>query len=527
MNRNYQDLPKEFKEMLPIIFSSATEAILVVDRSGEILMVNPGATRLFEYGENELEGMSVDKLLPDALQKHHAQLRESYYEKPHARPMGVGLDLEGMKKDGSRFAIEVSLNHMQFEGKMYVVAFIVDVTAQRHYQKQLKEYSSQMEKMVKERTTELEQQVIETQKAEKIAQQSVETYKMIARNFPHGTINVFDRDLRYLFVEGKELFEMGITSEELFGSKYTERLAPEIAQLAESNLQKVFEGEAISFEIEQQGNYYKINAVPLLTDEQGVSQILVVEQNITNNKLAEQEIEKALEKEQKLGQLKSKFVTLASHEFRTPLATISSSASLIARYQTTEQQPKRDKHIARIQSNIKHLTNILNDFLSLGKLEEGKIQSEPCHFDLAELCQELIEELSPLLKDGQQISCVQSGTESTVFLDKKLLHGGLVILLSNAIKYSDENQLIHISLHLNSLETKIAIKDEGIGIPEEDQSALFSRFYRASNTGNIQGTGMGLNILKKYVDLMEGEINLESEKGNGTTVTLTFQNTIG
>jgi PAS domain S-box-containing protein len=315
MNRNYQDLPTEFKEMLPIIFSSATEAILVVDRSGKILMVNPGATRLFGYGEGEMEGVSVDKLLPDALQKHHAKLRETYYEKPHARPMGVGLDLEGMKKDGSRFSIEVSLNHMQFEEKMCVVAFIVDVTAQRRYQKQLKEYSSQMEQMVQERTAALEEQVIETQKAEKLAQQSVETYKMIARNFPHGTINVFDRDLRYLFVEGKELFEMGITSEELFGAKYTERLAPEIAQLAESNLQKVFEGEAISFEIEHQKNYYKINAVPLLTDEQGVSQILVVEQNITDKKLAEQEIEKALEKEQKLGQLKSKFVTLASHEF--------------------------------------------------------------------------------------------------------------------------------------------------------------------------------------------------------------------
>jgi two-component system sensor kinase FixL len=173
------------------------------------------------------------------------------------------------------------------------------------------------------------------------------------------------------------------------------------------------------------------------------------------------------------------------------------------------------------------LTNLLNDFLSLGKLEEGKTQPEPCHFDLAELCQELIEELSPLLKEGQQVSYIQSGTESTVFLDRKLLHGGLVILLSNAIKYSDENQLIRISLHLNSHETKIIIQDEGIGIPEEDQSGLFSRFYRASNTGNIQGTGMGLNILKKYMDLMEGEINLESEKGIGTNVTLTFKNATG
>jgi len=416
--------------------------------------------------------------------------------------MGVGLDLKGLRKDKSEFYLEVSLNHMVHEGEMLVVAFVVDVTSRRQYELKLQEYSTKLEEMVATRTKALEKQMKETQKAELQARQSEETYKLIARNFPSGTINVFDRDLNYIFVEGQVLFEMGITGEQLIGSKYTDRLAPEISKITQEKLQQVFEGEPNSFEIEFEGKFFNINAVPLMRDKNGVSQVLVVEENITKQKLAELEVQKALEQEQKLGQLKSKFVTLASHEFRTPLATISSSASLIGKYTSTELQPKRDKHINRIQSSVKHLTNILNDFLSLGKLEEGQVKNTPAIFSVCELCSEISEEIEGQLKDGQKIRHSHGGAEEEVLLDKKLLKNALIIMLSNAMKYSDENQFIELKTEISSSTVKISVKDNGIGIPVEDQAMLFSRFYRASNTGNIQGTGMGLNILKKYVDLM-------------------------
>lgn len=240
-----------------------------------------------------------------------------------------------------------------------------------------------------------------------------------------------------------------------------------------------------------------------------------LEETNKKQKQAEAEVRKALEKERELNELKSRFVTLASHEFRTPLSTILSSVSLISKYGEMGDREKQEKHIQRIKSSVTNLTGILNDFLSLSKLEEGVIANHPCDFNIRQLCEEVVEELSPVSKDNQEIVYVHSGEEE-VFLDKQILKNILLNLVSNAIKYS-ERGTIQIKTFFTGKELEVSVQDEGIGIPEKDQPFLFTRFFRAHNSGNIQGTGLGLNIVKRYVELMHGNITFESTLGKGTT----------
>ncbi|MCX6297127.1 MAG: PAS domain-containing sensor histidine kinase [Bacteroidetes bacterium] len=237
------------------------------------------------------------------------------------------------------------------------------------------------------------------------------------------------------------------------------------------------------------------------------------------NRLAEskQEVMRALEKEKELNVLKSRFVTTASHEFRTPLATILSSVSLISKYNLTQEEEKRLKHISRIKSAVNNLTEILNDFLSLSKLEEGVIRNNPQEINISDFAKDVTEEMKAMLKDGQSIVYKHSGNVK-IKLDKQLLKNVLINLLSNAIKYSLEDKAIEFYTNNEKQGyVQISIKDNGIGIPEEDQPLLFERFFRAQNAGNIQGTGLGLNIVNKYLELMEGEISFVSKINVGTT----------
>ncbi|MBK0402415.1 response regulator [Adhaeribacter sp. BT258] len=247
----------------------------------------------------------------------------------------------------------------------------------------------------------------------------------------------------------------------------------------------------------------------------------------TNRSLqeAQLEIRKALQKEKELNELKSRFVTIASHEFRTPLATVLSSASLIGKYKNTEDDDKRQKHVDRIKSAVSNLTAILNDFLSISRIEEGKIYNVPCSFNLEVFCLEITEELQGFVKDGQQIQYQHFGAQKTVNLDKQLMKNILLNLLSNASKYSAENKLIYFTTEIRNGALTITVKDEGIGIPDADKVHLFDPFFRAQNVTNIQGTGLGLNIVKKYVDIMGGTLAYESALDQGTTFIVNFPHT--
>ncbi|MGN6567511.1 MAG: PAS domain S-box protein [Flavipsychrobacter sp.] len=230
------------------------------------------------------------------------------------------------------------------------------------------------------------------------------------------------------------------------------------------------------------------------------------------------ELNAALERERELNLTKSRFVAIASHEFRTPLSTILSSTGLISTYLTLSQPENIQKHVDRIKGAVKHLTDILGDFLSVEKLEQGLVKVEESIFNLHQFVTETIEELETILKPGQEIISVFKG-DAVILSDKKILHNVLINLLSNAIKYSSESILLEAEVHNQHIT--LSVTDRGIGIPAEDQEQLFKKYYRASNVGNVKGTGLGLNIVQRYVDLLNGEINFTSN-GNGTTFTVTI-----
>lgn len=233
------------------------------------------------------------------------------------------------------------------------------------------------------------------------------------------------------------------------------------------------------------------------------------------------EVEAALNKEKELSDLKTRFVSMASHEFRTPLSTILSSASLVAKYRLAEEQDKRDKHIQRIKSAVNNLTDILNEFLSIGRIEEGRVQTNFSSFNIREQIQLVCNEMQTIMKTGQHFNYIHKGPQK-VYLDLSLLRNVMINLLSNAIKFSFEQSLIDIRTEVSENAILISVKDYGLGIPDEDRKHLFERFFRAQNVTNIQGTGLGLHIVSKYVELMNGDIQVESELEKGTQFNIRF-----
>ncbi len=272
------------------------------------------------------------------------------------------------------------------------------------------------------------------------------------------------------------------------------------------------------------------NVVNRLLSLNKVHEVEIQSRIATQNtlKLREAELELSLAKEKELGELKSRFVSMASHEFRTPLSTIFSSVSLIGRYTETEQQENRDKHIQKIKASVTHLTGILNDFLSMNKLEEGKTKAIFENFDICELNNEVTEELKTILKKGQTINNKCSFEEKVICSDAKIVKNIMINLISNAIKYSPEHSEIECDMDRIGDVISFSVTDHGIGIPEDEHKHLFGRFFRASNVTNIEGTGLGLNIVKGYVEILGGNITFESTRyvGSKFTVKLPNQNKI-
>lgn len=400
-------------DALKDIFQSMMEGFVVIDKDGNILVINPTGERMFGYEPNELIGRPLETLLPDRYRGHHAHLRDEFNNNPVPRRMGLGRDLTGLRKDGIEFPVEISLSYSNAGGNLIAIAFISDITlrkkaeeALRQSEEQLIVYATELEKKVRGRTEDL---------------------------------NVSIRHL---------------------------------------------------------------------------------EREVAERKKAEEEVLKALAKERELNEMKSKFVSIASHEFRTPLSTILSSISLIEQYRQAGQLDKIDKHINRARASVNHMTSILNDFLSVGKLEEGKVEIIREPVNVSELVNDIAEEIKLSLKPGQHIETSCASDTTTIHTDTRMLRNILFNLLSNASKYSDAGKTIQFKSNSADGYLVIAIQDDGIGIPEEDQRHLFDRFFRASNAINIQGTGLGLNIVKRYLDLLNGTISFTSVYGKGSTFTI-------
>lgn len=291
-----------------------------------------------------------------------------------------------------------------------------------------------------------------------------------------------------------------------------------IAFIVDITMRKEIESNMLKQKAELEKVTEKIRQLNTELEVKVEERTLILKEALQKLEQSQQELSDALDKERQLNEIKSRFVSMASHEFRTPLSTVLSSASLLAKYRTTEEQEKRDKHIHRIKNSVNHLNDILQDFLSFGKLSEGRVMTSFGETNLKELLTDTLDEMKAILKKEQHfvLNCQGDCLANT---DKRLFRNILINLIGNAIKFSDEGKTITINGRIENDKAIFSVADDGIGISEEDQQHLFSSFFRGANAVNIQGTGLGLHIVKRYLDLLNGEVEVESRLNKGTTIT--------
>ncbi|MBN3960283.1 PAS domain S-box protein [Nostoc sp. NMS8] len=407
-------------------------------------------------------------------------------------------------------------DQQKFEGILKVFAARASAELQRQRaQEALQKLNQDLEVRVQQRTLDL--------------QKSEAELSAIFNQAAVG-IKLETLDGRFLKVNQKLCEIIGYNQAEILNKSFTDITHPEDIQAHQNKLQQLIAGNVETFSIEKRylhknGDAIWINiTVSLIRDPIGKPiYVIGIVKDIRERKQAEENICKALQKEKELSELKSRFISMTSHEFRTPLAVITSSAGILKSFSHKLDEQQKQKHLQCIQTYVQHTTQLLDDILLINKAEAGKLAFEPTCINLVDFCRSLVEEIqlsSPkhtLVFYPQHLGNSSTDDYFMACIDKKLLRQILSNLLSNAVKYSPDSSNVQIDLLVQDQSVVFLIKDEGIGILPEEQQNLFELFYRASNVGNTPGTGLGLAIVNNCIDLHGGRISFASQVGVGTT----------
>jgi PAS domain S-box-containing protein len=369
--------------------------------------------------------------------------------------------------------------------------------------------------------TKLERTVVKHKQTKSALLSSAATNRALLNAIPDLMFRL-SRDGTFVNYKGPKSGGLFIQEQELLGKKVDEVMPEEVAQPMLRCLEQTLqtgELQVFEYQLSLQGNTTYWEGRLAVTEK---NEVMAIMRDITKRKIAEAELHKALEREKELNELKSRFISMASHEFRTPLTTILGSAELLKHYSYKWSSEKKLVHFERIHSNVQHLVELLNDVLLIGQVEAGKLQFNPERLDVVQFCSTLVEELQLSAGSEHTITFTCQFPKLGGYLDEKLLRHILSNLLSNAIKYSPTSSTVNFELVRQNDLAIFHIQDSGIGIPLEDRQHLFESFHRAKNVGNIPGTGLGLSIVKRSVDLHGGNITVNSEVGVGTTFTVTI-----
>ena len=536
INRN------EISNHFEAFFEYATMGILITDGCGKITAINPFALKEFGYTGKELIGKKIEVLIPARFHKKHIQHREKYSKKNQSRPMGAVMNLLAAKKNGTEFPVEISLGNYHNNGDKYVIAFISNISMRKKAEADIEMINNKLETTVELRTRDLKGTLHQLEISAKKLEKATSFQKAILDNVgamiitgdKYGIIQTFnpeaEKELGYSADELVNIHNALIFHDPSEVSRRAIEFSKELQISIPDGVEVFLIKSRLGLHNEQEWTYIRKNGtrfpvllnITVLKNERNIAiGFLGVAINISERKKTEEDLKIALGKEKELNELKSRFVSMASHEFRTPLSTVLSSAYLIEKYATAEDQPKRITHLQRIVSSVTMLTDILNDFLSVGRIEEGKIQVRPTLFNIREFILTLIKETKNNLKKKQRIRYHHEGIPD-ILLDASLLKHIIMNLVSNASKFSAEASLIEIKTICHNDHIILSIIDQGIGISKEDQKHLMERFFRGANAGNIQGTGLGLHIVSKYAELLNGTVECKSELEKGTEFVITF-----
>lgn len=486
-----------------VLFNLAAIGIIVTDDNDNILMINPFLLSQSGYAEEEITDQPIHQLV-----------------------LCEGSEKFIRRKDGSRFPAEVTITpHATPEGPLHII-HVTDISDKKSIEQTLKDLQQQKTQLaLKEKALQDVNSVFNNLWSNAGA--------MIIVTNEEGYIKWFnpaaERILGYKASEVVDFCTPMILHDKeeiaLRAAEFSKQLNQEIPAGLETLLIKARLNLRNEYEwqyVKKDGTTLPVSlAVSALRNGSEINGYMGIAIDLTPIKQAESELRVALEKERDLNELKSRFVSLASHEFRTPLSAILSSIYLVSKYEDPADVAKRTKHIQRIISSVNSLTDILNDFLSVGKIEEGKIQVHITEFDPGRHIGNILHEMEGLKKSHQQIYYAHHGPPLAV-LDPTLLKHIVMNLVSNAIKFSPDNAIISVRSSSTDNFFQLSVKDKGIGISVADRQHLFERFFRSEQVANIQGTGLGLHIVAKYTEVMNGHITCNSALDQGTEFLITI-----
>lgn len=498
-------------------------------------------TRVNEAGVRMLGFSSEEELLADPL--HSRSLRARQMDRNQrssliARILELGHHQEETEigcKDGQTFWGELVINAFSAHGKWYALVRLVDQGRLHRAERDLSHNVRRYQAIINSATI----GIVVTNEQGKITAVNPMTERLfgyesgqllnqpVDQLVPLG-VSDHHRKLRQSYMAHPEIREMG-KNRNLFGRRQDGSVFPVEVSLSYFRLEMELYTVAFVIDItfkkeaeRQLENHRKsIEQLNKELEAKVAERTHALMDTLVQLGQSKDELIKALAAERELSELKSRFVAMASHEFRTPLTAVLTSVSLLEKYTESDQQPKRQRHLERIRMMVNHLNDILEEFLSVGKLEEGKVEAHPVAVNVNQLLEEIIDEVRAMLKPGQTIQNTLVCPEIP-YIDPSLLRKILINLLSNAIKYSEPGSIVEVQGECTSVQVTLRIRDQGIGIAKADQAHLFERFFRASNVNHIAGTGLGLHIVGRYVGLMGGQIALQSDINQGTTVTVTL-----
>ncbi|MBI2731641.1 MAG: PAS domain S-box protein [Sphingobacteriales bacterium] len=538
--------PDGYAKYAEALFEFATMGILITDAKGIINAINPYALKEFGYTKKEILNKSIQKIIPREFRKLHRLFNQKQSNSLSTRLLCKNEKVIARKKNGKELPAEINMRIYKKDNAKHIIVFITNLSERKKAEANVIKLNGALEQKVVKRTTQFKLAAKKLEQSYHLLEKAASFQKAILDN-AGAMIVVTDEKGIIQFFNPEAAENTGYTSKKLINrhtpmilhkkedinqkrkiifKEFGVLIETDFDVMTEKAKRNIHEEEPYTF-VRKDGTTFPVllSITAIRNNKNSITGFMGIAIDISDRKKMEEELKLSLLKEKELNELKSRFVSMASHEFRTPLSTVLSSAYLIEKYGTTEEQVNREKHLKRIVSSVNTLTDILNDFLNVGRIEEGKIQVRPTVFNLKEIITNFIHEFDGTLKKGQEIIHTHTGRED-ILLDVSLFKHILMNLVSNASKFSGEGKLIEINTNNQKTNFSLSVKDNGIGITKEDQKHLMERFFRGANAGNIQGTGLGLHIVSKYAELMNGEVTCNSELEKGSIFTIIFKKNI-
>ncbi len=511
-------MPFTNENTFDILAEAISEGVIIVDENQTIVATNSAAEEMFNYERGELKGQPLNILIPQQYRGNHGGHFKSFLKNSEKRQMGRGRDISGVRKCGKPFPVEAGLSPFEIYGKSFVMALVMDITERKKAEQQLKHWATIFDESLNEIYI-FDTETLKFINVNKGALRNIGYTLDELRQLgpveikPKYTEVQFRKLLKDLLEKREEKLEFETIHQRKDGTTY-----PVEVHLQLSHLGDAIVFVAIILDITDRKDYTeKLEKTVEKRTKELKNTVITLESEVERRREAEAKTKESLKKERDLNELKTKFLSLVSHEFKTPLSGILTSATLTGKYTKEEQQDKREKHLDTIKNKVKYLDNILNDFLSIERLETGKATYKFTTFPLSKVINEVIYNANMLLKDGQRINYPNDIDDYILEFDEKILELVLSNLIHNAIKYSGENTTIDLQVSFENDMLTVRIIDQGIGIPEKEQEFIFKRYFRAENALLDQGTGIGLNIVKSHLENLGGTITFTSKENEGST----------